>query len=186
MRKAGHIKHVEPRDKAVEQLPAVEVFNKFGRAAKLLIHPKDVPVVKFPEIVSESCEPSQPSEQTEMADVKELQKIDICNVNVSESKMTDVRTTPCHRCTLGPKTKTDVTADAPWTPLTTTMKPDVTLAVEQVTSNTTTAEVEMGNILKPLTNSLWFLMGCKSTVQTDHPLVHSDRGPNQHSFSIDL
>ena len=185
VRKAGHIKHVEPRDKAVEQLPAVEVFNKFGRAAKLLIHPKDVPVVKFPEIVSESCEPSQPSEQTETTDVKELQ-IDICNVNVSESRMTDVRTTPCHRCTIGPKTKTDVTADAPWTPLTTTMNPDVTLAVEQVTSTTTTGEIEMGSILKPLTNSLWFLMGCKSTVQTDHPLVHSDRGPNQHSFSIDL
>ena len=145
-----------------------------------------MPVVKFPETVPESCEPSQPSEQTETTDVTELQKIDICNVNVHKTKMTDVMATPCHRCAPGPKKETDVTADVPWTPPTMTMEPDVIRTVEQVTVNTTTEEVEMGSILQPITNSLWFLMGCKSTVQTDHPVVYSDRGSNQHSFSIDL
>ena len=143
-------------------------------------------MVKFPETVPESCEPSQPSEQTEATDIAELQEIDICNVNVHETKMTDVMATTYHRCEPGSRRETDVIADVPWMPPTMTMEPDVIRTGEQVTVNTTTEEVEMGSILKPLTNSLWFLMGCKSTVQIDHPVVHSDRGSNQHSFSIDL
>ena len=52
------MKQIEPIDKVVAQLPPAEAFNSFGRATKLLIHPKDVPEVKFTRETSETSEVS--------------------------------------------------------------------------------------------------------------------------------
>ena len=49
VRRAGHMKRIEPVDKVCQQLPPEEVYKQFGRASKLLLHPKDVPDVKLVE-----------------------------------------------------------------------------------------------------------------------------------------
>ena len=41
------MKRIEPVDKVCQQLPPDEVYKQFGRASKLLLHPKDVPDVKL-------------------------------------------------------------------------------------------------------------------------------------------
>ena len=58
VRRAAHVKQIEPIDKLVAQLPPAEAFNSFGRATKLLIHPKDVPEVEFTRETSETSEVS--------------------------------------------------------------------------------------------------------------------------------
>ena len=47
MRRAGHVKRIEPVDKVCQQLPPEEVYGQFGRASKLLLHPRDVPDIKL-------------------------------------------------------------------------------------------------------------------------------------------
>ena len=47
VRRAGHVKGVEPVNKVCQQLPPEEVYKQFGRASKLLLHPKDVPDIKL-------------------------------------------------------------------------------------------------------------------------------------------
>ena len=49
VRRAGHVKRIEPVDKVCQQLLPEEVYKQFGRASKLLLHPKDVPDVKLVE-----------------------------------------------------------------------------------------------------------------------------------------
>ena len=49
VRRAGHVKRIEPVDKVCQQLPPEEVYKQFGRASKLLLHPKDVPDIKLVE-----------------------------------------------------------------------------------------------------------------------------------------
>ena len=38
---------MEPVDKVCHQLPPKEVYQKFRRASKLLIHPKDIPDIEL-------------------------------------------------------------------------------------------------------------------------------------------
>ena len=45
VRRAAHVKRCEPVDKMVVQLPPQVVYEQYGRASKLLIHPKDVPQI---------------------------------------------------------------------------------------------------------------------------------------------
>ena len=47
VRRAGHVKRIEPVDKVCQQLPPEEVYKQFGRASKLLLHPRDVPDIKL-------------------------------------------------------------------------------------------------------------------------------------------
>ena len=49
MRRAGHMKRIEPVDKVCQQLLPEEVYKQFRRASKLLLHPKDMPNVKLVE-----------------------------------------------------------------------------------------------------------------------------------------
>ena len=63
VRKSAHVKPVQLCDKMTDQLPDVKVFNDFGRATKLLIHPKDVPIFDVPQD-SEGCETSHHSDKT--------------------------------------------------------------------------------------------------------------------------
>ena len=55
VRRAAHVKKCEPVDKVVAQLPPQAVYEQYGRASKLLIHPKDVPEVPF-ELFNEQLE----------------------------------------------------------------------------------------------------------------------------------
>ena len=50
VRRAGHVKRVEPVDKVCQQLPPEEVYKQFGRASKLLLHPKDVPDITLMDL----------------------------------------------------------------------------------------------------------------------------------------
>ena len=43
VRRAAHVKHCEPVDKVIGQLPPQTVYEQYGRMSKLLIHPKDIP-----------------------------------------------------------------------------------------------------------------------------------------------
>ena len=43
------MKRIEPVDKVCQQLLPEEVYKQFGRASKLLLHPKDMPDVKLVE-----------------------------------------------------------------------------------------------------------------------------------------
>ena len=43
------MKRIEPVDKVCQQLPREEVYKQFRRASKLLLHPKDVPDIKWVE-----------------------------------------------------------------------------------------------------------------------------------------
>ena len=45
VRRAAHVKICEPVEKVITQLPPQKVYEEYGRASKLLIHPKDVPEV---------------------------------------------------------------------------------------------------------------------------------------------
>ena len=47
VRRAGHVKRIEPVDKVCQQLPPEEVYKQFGRVSKLLLHPRDVPDIKL-------------------------------------------------------------------------------------------------------------------------------------------
>ena len=49
VRRAGHVKRIEPVDKVCQQLPPEEVYKQFGRTSKLLLHPKDMPDIKLVE-----------------------------------------------------------------------------------------------------------------------------------------
>ena len=49
VRRAGHVKRIEPVDKVCQQLPPEEVYKQFGRASKLLLHPTDVPYIMLME-----------------------------------------------------------------------------------------------------------------------------------------
>ena len=49
VRRAGHVKRIEPVNKVCQQLLPEEVYKQFGRASKLLLHPKDVPDIKLLE-----------------------------------------------------------------------------------------------------------------------------------------
>ena len=45
VRRAAHVKRCEPVDRVVAQIPPQSVYEQYGRASKLLIHPKDIPAI---------------------------------------------------------------------------------------------------------------------------------------------
>ena len=47
VRRASHLKVCELKDKVAAMLPDIDEYRKFGRNTKLLLHPKDVPVLQF-------------------------------------------------------------------------------------------------------------------------------------------
>ena len=47
-RRASHVKRCPLKDKITMMVPTDAEYSQFGRPAKLLIHPKDVPDLKFP------------------------------------------------------------------------------------------------------------------------------------------
>ena len=72
VRQTGHVKKMEPVDKVCHQLPPKEVYQQFGRASKLLIHPKDIPDIEL-------LIPNKTINRKE--DTAEVNEVIICNKN---------------------------------------------------------------------------------------------------------
>ena len=66
VRRAAHVKVCEPVDKVISQLPPQAVYEQYGRASKLIIHPKDVP--EIPLQLFNGQRQGEMSEDTEMTD----------------------------------------------------------------------------------------------------------------------
>ena len=81
VRRAGHVKKVEPVDKMCHQLPPEEVYKQFGRASKLLIHTKNVPNIKL--LSSEKAI----NRMEEVAEVRE--EVSHCCQIDNENKLSD-------------------------------------------------------------------------------------------------
>ena len=64
VRRAAHVKICEPVDKMICQLPPQKVYEEYGRALKLLIHPKDVP--EIPLKLFNTQQQQEKSENTEV------------------------------------------------------------------------------------------------------------------------
>ena len=47
IRRSAHVKYIEPREKVEKQLPSKEVIKNYGRSAKLLLAPRDIPDLHF-------------------------------------------------------------------------------------------------------------------------------------------
>ena len=49
VRRASHLKHCDAKTKFSSMVPENKEYNEFGRSTKLLLHPKDIPELHFPE-----------------------------------------------------------------------------------------------------------------------------------------
>ena len=88
IRRAAHVKSCAPVDKTCEQLPPQKVYEQYGRASKLLIHPKDVPHIPLevfkceqPVRESEESEADTPKNHTERLDTIDESR---CRENTAE------------------------------------------------------------------------------------------------------
>ena len=76
-RRASHVKKCPLKDKIAMMVPTEGEYSQFGRPTKLLIHPKDVPDLKFPE----ECTP-----QDEEDEISSTEPIQCAEVNITLSK----------------------------------------------------------------------------------------------------
>ena len=75
VRRAGHVKRIEPVDKVCQQLLPEEVYKQFGIASKLLLHPKDVPhIVLMEKETTINCEGKQQKRRDDSITLCELTK----------------------------------------------------------------------------------------------------------------
>ena len=49
VRRASHLKHCDAKTKFSSMVPENKEYDEFGRSTKLLLHPKDIPELHFPE-----------------------------------------------------------------------------------------------------------------------------------------
>ena len=49
VRRASHLKHCDAKTKFASMVPENNEYEEFGRSTKLLLHPKDIPELHFPE-----------------------------------------------------------------------------------------------------------------------------------------
>ena len=47
VRRSAHVKYIDPSEKVEKQMPSEEVVNNYGRSAKLLLAPRDIPDLQF-------------------------------------------------------------------------------------------------------------------------------------------
>ena len=71
VRRAGHLKRIDPVDKICQQLPLEEVYKQFGRANKLLLHPKDLPNIKLLEGEEMTNREVEEKESTTLCEISE-------------------------------------------------------------------------------------------------------------------
>ena len=74
VRRSTHVKYIEPSEKVEKQLPSKEVIKNYGRSAKLLLAPRDIPDLHF--AVAEREDKGDSPEKTDV--------IELMNVNTEE------------------------------------------------------------------------------------------------------
>ena len=74
VRRSAHVKYIEPSEKVEKQLPSKEIIKNYGRSAKLLLAPRDIPDLHFP--VAEREDKGDSPEKTDV--------IELMNVNIKD------------------------------------------------------------------------------------------------------
>ena len=74
VRRSAHVKYIEPGEKVENQLPSKEIIKNYGRSAKLLLAPRDIPDLHFP--VAEREDKDDSPEKTDV--------IELMNVNIKD------------------------------------------------------------------------------------------------------
>ena len=77
VRRSAHVKYIDPSEKVERQLPSEEVVKNYGRSAKLLLAPRDIPDLQFP--VAEREEKGDSPKKTDV--------IELMNVNTEDCVM---------------------------------------------------------------------------------------------------
>ena len=75
IRRAAHVKLCAPVDKVCKQLPPQKVYEQYGRASKLLIHPKDVPYIPL-EVFKDEQSVNKSESDTHGKDAERIDTID--------------------------------------------------------------------------------------------------------------
>ena len=70
VRRSAHVKYIAPSEKVVNQLPSEEVVKNYGRSAKLLLAPKDIPDLQFD--ATEKKDKGDSSEKTEVMEIVDV------------------------------------------------------------------------------------------------------------------
>ena len=70
VRRSAHVKYIDPSEKVEKQLPSEEVVKSYGRSAKLLLAPKDIPDLQFD--VAEKKDKGDSPEKTEVMEIVDV------------------------------------------------------------------------------------------------------------------
>ena len=81
-RRASHVKKCPLKDKIAMMVPTDAEYSQFGRPAKLLIHPKDVPDLKFPKEATQI-----PDKGDEISSTETIQCAEV-NIGLDETGFT--------------------------------------------------------------------------------------------------
>ena len=85
VRRSAHVKYIDPSEKVEKQLPSEEEVKNYGRSAKLLLAPRDIPDLQF--AVAEREEKGDSPEKTEVMELINVNKEDC----VTEPQNSDFR-----------------------------------------------------------------------------------------------
>ena len=77
VRRSAHVKYIESSEKVEKQLPSKEIIKNYGRSAKLLLAPRDIPDLHFP--VAEREDKGDSPEKTDV--------LELMNVNIKDCVM---------------------------------------------------------------------------------------------------
>ena len=78
IRRSAHVKYIEPREKVEKQLPSKEVIKNYGRSAKLLLAPRDIPDLHF--AVTEREDEGDSPEKTDVIELMNMNTEDCVTV----------------------------------------------------------------------------------------------------------
>ena len=70
VRRSAHVKYIDPSEKVEKQLPSEELVKNYGRSAKLLLAPRDIPDLQF--AVAEREEKGDSPEKTEVTEIVDV------------------------------------------------------------------------------------------------------------------
>ena len=79
VRRSAHVKYIEPSEKVEKQLPSKEVIKNYGRSAKLLLAPRDIPDLHF--AVTEREDEGDSPEKTDVMELMNVNTEDCCPRN---------------------------------------------------------------------------------------------------------
>ena len=82
VRRSAHVKYIDPSEKVEKQLPSEEVVKNYGRGAKLLLAPRDIPDLQF--AVAEREEKGDSPEKTEVTEIVDVDTR--CSVMATQNK----------------------------------------------------------------------------------------------------